>query len=93
VLVSRFIESGGIGHPVLAGLNGWFRWSSWAAHFFRDGRQLCNISHGNYMGGNFEPKRPNPADLAPSGEPYGRVCQRCLRLSRKPFSIAIAEDA
>lgn len=69
-------------HPILDGLNGWHRWSSWAAHHFVDGEQSCDTKHGNYMGGDFEPKRPNPAELAPSGQPYGKVCSRCLKSVR-----------
>lgn len=67
-----------VAHPILAGLTGWHRWSSWSAHHFVDGVQSCNTAHGNYMGGDFAPKRPNPAELAPNGTPYGRVCTRCL---------------
>lgn len=66
-------------HPILVGLHGWHRWSAWSAHFFVDGEQLCDTAHGNFMGGGFEPARPKPAELAPSGTPYGRVCQRCLK--------------
>lgn len=71
----------GVAHPVLADINGWHRWSAWAAHFFVDGAHLCDTSHGRYMGGQFEPQRPKAAELTPGGQPYGKVCQRCLRLA------------
>ena len=67
----------------LAGLNGWHRWGTWAAHFFVDGKQSCPTKHGNFMGRLLEPKRPNPVvDFTRQGEPYGRVCQKCLKRSR-----------
>jgi hypothetical protein len=69
-------------HPVLVGLDGWHRWSSWSAHFFVDGVQSCRTLHGIYMGGGFAPKRPAPAELTPQGVPYGRVCDQCLKASR-----------
>lgn len=68
---------------VLKGLNGWHRWGAWAAHFFVDGKQLCDTHHGNYMGGNFTPARPKATELAPTGLPYGRVCARCLKLQKE----------
>ena len=55
-----------VAHPIMLGVNGWHRWSSWSAHFFVNGAQSCNTAHGNYMGGDFAPKRPTPADLAPN---------------------------
>lgn len=67
----------------LAGLNGWHRWSNWAAHYFVDGEQECNTHHGNFKGSERCPKRPKPADISPTGIPYGKVCQRCLKLSKE----------
>lgn len=67
----------------LAGLNGWYRWGAWAAHHYVDGKQRCNTQHSYAEGGrerglpNSPPKR---ADLASNGVPFGRVCQRCLKL-------------
>lgn len=66
----------------LAGLNGWFRWGNWAAHYFVDGKQSCKTQHSYAEGGmerGLEPQRPKVADLTPGGQPYGRVCQRCQK--------------
>ena len=70
-------------HAALAGLDGWYRWSSWSAHFFTDGEQLCNIRHDNFNVRGIEPTRPSPAELTPNGQPYGRVCAICLKRSRE----------
>lgn len=79
------VTSGGsqrLAHSILAGLSGWHRWGQWCAHFYVDGAQACDTPHGGYMGGYAVPARPKPAELAPSGVPYGKVCQRCLKLAR-----------
>lgn len=69
-----------------AGLNGWHRWNAWAAHYFVDGAQLCNTNHSYAAGGmarGLPPVRPKPVDLSTHGAPFGRVCSRCLKLSRQ----------
>lgn len=70
----------------LAGLDGWFRWGSWAAHFFVDGKQSCTTAHSYAAGGlarGLPPRRPEPAPLSAHGEPFGRVCNRCLKSARR----------
>ena len=67
----------------LVGLNGWYRWSKYAAHFFVDGRQTCNYRHPNFEHQNRVPAPPTPAHLTPEGSPFGRVCMRCLKLWRQ----------
>lgn len=80
-------------HPVLAGLNGWHRFGSWSAHFFVDGRQQCNTAHGNFNGGQYPPRRPDPVvDFTPHGQPYGRVCQKCLKVVRRPTQATAKEN-
>ena len=64
-----------------AGLNGWFRWGSWSAHFFVDGRQCCNVAHNFLRPGG--PTSPKAADLSPHGVPFGRVCAMCLKRVRR----------
>lgn len=70
----------------LDGLNGWFRWNAWAAHFFVDGVQSCNTQHAYAEGGmarGLPPVRPAPAELTAYDRlPFGRICQRCLKAFR-----------
>jgi len=81
-----------VAHPVLAGLAGWHRWSNWAAHFYVNGAHLCSAHHGTFMGGHREPRRPDPAEVAPTGIPYGKVCQRCLKLKSATPAPRAAEE-
>ena len=70
----------------LVGLNGWFRWNAWAAHYFVDGQQACRTVHSYAEGGmarGLPPLRPAPAPLSMHGVPFGRVCQRCLKVWKK----------
>lgn len=68
---------------LLAGLNGWFRWGQWAAHFFVDGVQQCGTVHAMLNAGRREPTRPLPAELTTWGVPYGRVCAPCLKAFKR----------
>lgn len=68
---------------VYEGVRGWHRWGTWSAHFFVDGLQQCSTQHTFAEGGiarGLERHPPQPAELAPSGLPYGKVCQRCVKL-------------
>ncbi len=70
---------------VMAGVNGWHRWGNWSAHFFVDGKQLCNSHHTYAEGGmarGLPPNRPTPAERSPWGTLYGKVCARCHKLTR-----------
>lgn len=67
---------------VCAGVDGWHRYGRWSAHFYVNGQQQCNTTHDNFKGRALEPKRPVPAVLTRHGVPFGRVCARCLRLSK-----------
>jgi hypothetical protein len=60
----------------------WRRYSTWAAHAHVDGKQACGQKHGFYMGFRGSTEEPKIVDLAPSGLPYGTVCQRCLKIVR-----------
>jgi len=66
---------------VLAGLNGWYRWANWAAHFFVDGKQLCNTHHGRFVGSERTARRPDSVELSARGVPFGTVCSRCRKLA------------
>lgn len=61
----------------------WLRRGQWAAHAHVDGKQLCNTNHGRFMWGGRSPREPEPAVLSPSGVPFGRVCQHCLKQVQK----------
>ena len=64
---------------------GWYRWGQWAAHYFVNGEQACSTTHSFAAGGfarGLSAQAPKPAELTPHGEPYGRVCQRCLKVAR-----------
>lgn len=79
--------------PVLVGLNGWYRYGSWSAHFYVDGQQQCHTNHGNFNGATMAPKRPEPAELSRHRMPFGRVCARCLKVSRlSPLPIGTGES-
>jgi hypothetical protein len=58
----------------------WKRWGQWAAHLFNEHGQVCSTQHGQFPG--FDPTKTEPvvADLSPNGLPYGRICQRCLKV-------------
>lgn len=62
----------------LVGLNGWFRWSTFAAHYFVEGVQQCATEHGKYMG-SCQPTTPKGMTLTPEKIPYGIICNRCLK--------------
>lgn len=69
---------------VMVGVDGWHRWGAWAAHFFVGGQQRCNTVHSYAEGGmarGLPPVPPKPVVMSPSGIPYGRVCQRCIKLA------------
>lgn len=69
---------------VLAGLNGWFRYSpSVASHLYIDGRQQCGTFHSIHVGLGVSPRRPQPSDLTRHGEPYGKTCGACLKVFRR----------
>jgi hypothetical protein len=77
-------KSGGQMSAVLAGLNGWFRYSpSVASHLYIDGQQQCGIRHSILDGLRPAPKRPDPSDLTRHGEPYGKTCSACLKVFRR----------
>lgn len=64
---------------------GWMRYGvSWAAHYYVDGTHLCPTQHdfaeGAIARGMALPKEPVPVELTPHCVPYGRACQRCLKL-------------
>lgn len=69
-----------------AGLDGWFRWGRWSAHFFVEGRQLCNFAHLFLRPSG--PTTPKPAELSAHGVPFGRVCSRCLKLAKETRRVA-----
>jgi len=53
------------------------------AHAYVDGEQLCNMQHGRFGITPRTPVEPYPVDLGPHGVPYGRTCQRCLKLAAR----------
>jgi len=63
----------------------WGRWGQWCAHLFDGDRQMCSTAHGTFRGRNPGPTPPlfHRPDLASSGLPFGRVCERCARAFRK----------
>lgn len=62
-------------------LTGWFRYGrSCAAHYYVHGVQQCAVGHP-YRDPD-QPKAPSAADLSRHGEPFGRVCSKCLRCAR-----------
>lgn len=63
-------------------LTGWLRWGAWSAHFFIDGLQVCRTAH-IFQKGDLGATEPKPAELSAHGVPYGRVCSRCLKLSKE----------
>lgn len=59
----------------------WRRYGkSWAAHAYVEGKQVCDTVHGKYMAfkGSVEPP-PLVGELAPSGLPYGKICELCRK--------------
>jgi hypothetical protein len=60
----------------------WKRWGQWAAHLYVDDTQSCHTPHGQSQWISRKrstPTVPQPAMLAETGTPFGRVCQKCLR--------------
>lgn len=80
--------------PVFAGLNGWYRWGQWSAHFFVNGRQSCKTKHGRFPHTDSS-KTPPPtsAELSRHGQPFGRVCMRCLKAFRATVRSDTPDDA
>lgn len=74
---------------VFAGLQGWYRYGYWSAHFFVDGVQACNTKHGRFDAAKTEPVAPERAELTPEGRPFGKVCARCLKLARAQQEVTL----
>jgi hypothetical protein len=64
--------------PMRAQAVTWKRWGQWSAHLHDDEGQLCSTQH-------FNPTRkaPDVCELSPSGLPYGRICNHCLKTFRR----------
>lgn len=61
----------------------WLRYGQWAAHLYENGRQLCSTPHGQFPPELLkEGAKPMPVAVTRHGQPFGRVCARCLKLSR-----------
>jgi hypothetical protein len=51
-----------------------------AAHAFVDGKQLCKIGHPLADKATSE-TAPHEVECTPHGQPYGRGCAHCLKLT------------
>lgn len=63
--------------------DGWYRFGAWCAHYYADGKKLCNVAHQHRDGGlarGLPLRDPLLVEVGPHGIPHGRVCQRCQKL-------------
>lgn len=58
------------------------------AHAYLNGKHLCNMTHGRFKVMPTSPAAPYPVELTPSGWPYGRTCQACVKLMRKLGAVS-----
>lgn len=63
------------------------KYGIWAAHAFVNDKQLCKTHHPmarglSVTGPDQAPTGPKDVPLSPAGLPYGKICARCMKLSR-----------
>jgi len=58
----------------------WMRFGAWSAHLYEAGHQLCPTQHGRLRAGGGGVPAIGVATVGPHGIPFGRVCERCLKV-------------